>query len=152
MDLGRPLIFGTPALRDGEVSILRLDEYQTLLNSSSVRHNIGVQCPFGSLSSKPTSWLSCGVDLADMPQKCTHVKRPWFNDRTGTAVIAKHRPTSGTDTYSTTQRIGSATGTFVSPVFVSASLAAYPDSLIVTSWASFLCLFERRQWWCLRLR
>ncbi len=42
-DLGRPWVFETPALRDGEVSVLRMDEYQSLLGSSGVHHVIGVQ-------------------------------------------------------------------------------------------------------------
>ncbi len=128
-DLGRPWVFETPALRDGEVSVLRLDEYQKLLGSVNVKHVIGVQCPFGAVSSKPTSWLSHNVDLGDMPKSCTHARKPWFNDRTGAAVVASHRPTAGMDTYSATQSVLSTAGVFVTPKYVSASLAAYPDLL-----------------------
>ncbi len=128
-NLGRPWVFETPALRDGEVSVLRLDEYQTLLGSSKVCHTIGVQCPFGAVSSKPTSWVSHSVDLSDMPQQCTHARKPWFNNRTGAAVVASHRPTAGTDTYSLTQMVRSSPGVFEPPKYVSASLAAYPDLL-----------------------
>ena len=67
---GRPWIFETPTLKDGEVSVLRLDEFQRLLDSAGVEHTIGVQCTFGALSSKPTSWVSYGVDLHDMPKEC----------------------------------------------------------------------------------
>ncbi len=129
VDHESPWVFETPALRDGEVSVLRLDEYQNLMSNSAVEHVIGVQCPFGAISTKPTSWVSHRVSMSDMPQECQHAKRPWFNDRTGTAVVASHRPTAGTDTYSLTQKVASATGVFVSPNFVSASLAAYPDLL-----------------------
>jgi hypothetical protein len=126
---GVPWLFETPALKDGEVSILRLDEYQSLLCTQGVQHVIGVQCPFGALSSKPTSWVSHQVDMTDMPRECTHGKRTWFNDRTGVAVSARHRPTAGTDTYSSSQLVKSARGTFVPTSFVSATLAAYPDLL-----------------------
>ncbi len=126
---GRPWIFETPALKDGEVSVLRLDEFQRLLEATGVEHNIGVQCTFGALSPKPTSWVSYGVDLHDMPTECPHGKRTWFNDRTGVAVSSRHRPTAGRDTFSDTQRTRSATGTFVPTNYVSAQLAAYPDLL-----------------------
>jgi hypothetical protein len=129
-ELQCPWIFENPAAVAGEVSILNLDEYQRLLSAPSVHHVIGIQCTFGAISSKPTSWVSCRIMLDDMPHKCPHSKRMWFNDRTGVGTAARHRPTAGTDTYSSTQTVRTAPGLFVPRApFVSAKLAAYPDLL-----------------------
>jgi hypothetical protein len=108
---------------------LTVDEFQDLLKTVGIEHVIGVQCPFGSVSSKPTSWVSHGVDLSDMPRECKHSKKPWYNNRTGAAVVSSHRPTAGCDTYSDTAGGGRTDDPVGSSTFVSASLAAYPDLL-----------------------
>ena len=59
--------------------------------------------PVWLCSSKPTAWVHQVADLQDMPSKCPHDKRTWFNDSNGSAVSAKHRPTTGKTTYSLVQ-------------------------------------------------
>ena len=56
----------------------------------------------------------------------THVV---FNDTGGSAVSARHRPTIGTDTYSTTQTTSSKMKAWPAHEFVFGPLAAYPDLL-----------------------
>ncbi len=64
---GGVFVYETPALEEGEVSMLRLDEYGSLMALPDVRHMVGIQCSFSSLSSKPTSWVTRGVTFDDMP-------------------------------------------------------------------------------------
>ena len=70
-----PWIFEAPACHENQVSVVHLDEYVLLLAKPGVKHKKGVQCPFGALSSKPTSWLYFMVDLEDMPSVCPHPMR-----------------------------------------------------------------------------
>ena len=79
--------------------MLHLNEYIKLLAIPGVQHKVGVQCPFGAESSKPTSWVYYGVDLGTMPTACEHPKRLWFSVKDGTAVTKRHKPTTGTTEY-----------------------------------------------------
>ncbi len=125
-----PWIFEQPAQVEGEVSALNMDEYRQLVAMPGVKHTIGIQCTFGAISSKPTSWVYHALCMEDMPSVCPHVKRIWFNDRTGVGTAAKHRPTSGKDTYSSTQKVATSPGVYQPGApFITASLAAYPDLL-----------------------
>ena len=85
-----PWLYETPAIHDGQVSMAHLDEYVALLKMEGVRHTIGLQCPFGAPSSKPTSWIYYRMDLDDMPTVCKHIKRTWHNDRTGAVTFSRH--------------------------------------------------------------
>ena len=67
-----PWIFEAPACHENQVSVLHFDEYVLLLSRPGVKHNKGVQCPFGALSPKPTSWVYFMVDLEEMPSNCPH--------------------------------------------------------------------------------
>ena len=130
-----PWLFETPAIHSDQVSMGHLDECVALLAKPGVKHIIGLQCPLGALSSKPTSWTHYGMELEDMPQVCNHQKRSWRNDRIGAITFAKHMPTVGRDTH---RLIEQAPMVYVlrrvvpwskegeSP-YVSESLPAYPD-------------------------
>ena len=131
-----------------------LDEYAALLKKDGVQHTIGVQCPFGALSSKPTSWIFYRMDLEGMPTKCEHVKRTWHNNRTGKITFSRHMPTAGKDTHSLTAQSPPAFGVrWVTPwddeeasPYVSESLAAYPDLLnkfIVSKIIKAVCVVQQ---------
>ena len=68
-----------------------------------------------------------------MPTVCTHPKRTWHCDLDGSAVYARHRPTTGAKTtYSLSRKVEFTGCKFNAPTmqdFVSGSLAAYPDLL-----------------------
>ena len=70
-----PFSFETPAIYEGQVSLGRLDEFRPPLQLPGVKHAIGMKCPFGALSSKPTSWIFMTVDFDDMPDKRPRLQR-----------------------------------------------------------------------------
>ena len=92
LELKCPCILETPKASENQVSILHLYEYQFSLQHKEVKHVVGVQCPFGSISSKPPSWIYHMTTLNDMPEICPQPKRVWYNDCEGSAVFVKHRP------------------------------------------------------------
>lgn len=98
IDYCTPCIFEAPGLRDGKGSVLRLDEYAVLSQHAIAKHSPGVHCPFGPLSVKLTSWVTYKVDVAGMPDTCTHELVTWFNEMDGAAVSSAHRPRAGTGT------------------------------------------------------
>ena len=132
-----PWLYETPAIYAGQVSMAHLDEYVALLKKEGVQHTIGLQCPFGGPSSKPTSWIFYRMELDGMPTKGEHVKRTWHNNRTGTITFSRHMPTAGKDTHSLTSQSSTSFGvrratpwdSEVASPYVSESLAAYPDLL-----------------------
>lgn len=97
-------LYETPAIHTGQVSMAHLDEYVALLKKPGVEHVIGLQCPFGAQSSKPTSWIHYSMELEDMPTVCNNQKRSWRNDRTGAITFSKHMPTAGRDTHRLTEQ------------------------------------------------
>ena len=94
-----PWIFEAPWASENEVSALNLDEFISLLAMDGVVKIRGVQCPFGGESSKPTAWVTFGVDLTSMPNSCPHQNRTWYNQRSGETVIKPHAPTKGKDVF-----------------------------------------------------
>ena len=132
-----PWLFETPAIHSGQVSMGHVDEYVAPLGKVGVKHIIGLQCPFGALFAKPTSWIHYGMELEGMPQVCNHQKRSWRNDRIGAVTFAKHMPTPGRDTHRLTERAPMEYGVRrVAPwskegesPYVSESLSAYPELL-----------------------
>ena len=136
-ELRIPWLYETPAIHAGQVSMAHLDEYVALLKMDGVQHTIGLQCPFGGPSPKPTSWIFYCMDLDGMPTKCEHIKRTWHNNRTGAITFSRHMPTAGKDTYSLAAQSPISFGVrkvtpwdleITSP-YVSEGLAAYPDLL-----------------------
>ena len=101
-ELRIPWLFETPAIHAGQVSMAHLDEYRALLKMDGVKHTIGLQCPFGAQSSKPTSWIYYLMELDGMPNKCEHLKRTWHNNRIGVIIFSRHMPTAGRDSHSLT--------------------------------------------------
>ena len=85
-----PWLYETPAIHAGQVSMAHLDEYVALMKKDGAKHKIGLQCPFGTPSPKPTSWVYYLADSDDMPTICKHQKRTWYNDRTGSVTFSKH--------------------------------------------------------------
>ena len=132
-----PWLYETPAIHAGQVSMAHLDEYVALLKMDGVQHTIGLQCPFGAPSSKPTSWIYHRMELDGMPTKCEQIKRTWVNDRTGAITFSRHMPTVGKDTHSLTSQTSTSFGvrrvtpwnTEEGPPYVSEGLSAYPDLL-----------------------
>ena len=59
---GIPFGYETPQQFPKQVSMLNHDEYQDLLGKQGVEHTVGLQCPFGAQSAKPTSWVTYLID------------------------------------------------------------------------------------------
>ena len=100
LEMELPFIFETAEFQEKQTSVLHLDEYVRLRAGIGVTLRRGVQCYFGALSSKPTSWLHFKVDLDDMPDTCKHLPVAWYSDMTNTRHVSSHPPTSGKITYS----------------------------------------------------
>ena len=92
---GIPFGYETPERCENQASMLHHDEYATLLALPGVKHKVGVQCPFGAESSKPTSWVYYKVDLDAMPTVCEHKVKVWFNVNNSTAIASRHKPIVG---------------------------------------------------------
>ena len=125
-DLKLPWMFETAAIYENQVSVANLDEYRHLMSRPGVLHKQGVQCPFGALSAKLTSWVYFRVDIEDMPGKCPHDKKIWFSDMDNTAVTARPPPTTGKETFSREQRTKSQMRAWTPKQWISTTLAAYP--------------------------
>ena len=93
--LGCPTIVEQPAMRRGEVSMLKLDEFECLLHGPGIQHTIGPQCQFGASASKQTSWITHLINFSDMSPVCKHQRRTWYCEGTGAAVDAPHPPARG---------------------------------------------------------
>lgn len=67
-----PFIFETPAIHEGQVSMGHIDEFRASLQLPGVNHKIGMQCPFGALSSKPMAWIYLVVefDVTNLDTSC----------------------------------------------------------------------------------
>ena len=112
-----------------------LDEHVALMKKDGVEQKIGLQCPFGEPSSKPTSWVYYLADLDDMPTICKHQKRTWCKDRTESVTFSKHMPTAGKDTHSLTKKVSTSFGVRRvvpwdedhKPDYIPEGLAAYAD-------------------------
>jgi hypothetical protein len=135
---GGLFIYETPAVRKGEVSMLRLDEFVALLSLPGVVHTIGIQCTFGGKSAKATSWVTCNVQFQDMPSVCPHPMVRWYSDTNGVVVMSRHCPTHGMETFSrhppTLNTTDVAIPLVVPPAssggrFISSALSAYPPLL-----------------------
>ena len=72
---GGVVIIEQPMLREGEPHMFHFNSFQRLRALPKVTINNGAQCAFGAQAQKLTSWLNAGVDLRDLPTKCTHVAR-----------------------------------------------------------------------------
>lgn len=88
---GCPWILERPGVPDSQVSVLALDEFAALLGLTGVARTDGVQCPFGALSPRPTTWVHWAVYMSDMPSVCPHEMRTWFNQTDGSAIARRHR-------------------------------------------------------------
>lgn len=124
-----PFLFETAGFHEGRTSVFNLDEYVDLRANPDVQHTRGVQCPFGALSSKSTSFLHFHVNMADMPDACPHRLRNWYSDRDNTMIVSRHPRTRGKTTYSRTMRTTEQMQQWRPTGFVSATLAAYPPLL-----------------------
>ena len=92
MKLGGVAGLVTPALRKRKVSLLRLDEYDDLLNAEGVKHIVSVQCPFGAPSARLTSWLLFKLDMQLMPTRCSHAMTKWYSTADNSVIMARHPP------------------------------------------------------------
>lgn len=101
------MFFGNLANIYGDEAMLKLVEMESLLGLPPVSHIIGLHCPFGLKSFKPTSWIYARCDISDMPTKRLHLKRLWYSRTDGSVVVARHQPTSGTTEYSLTHTMPS---------------------------------------------
>lgn len=125
---GRVGVLEQPAIRDGEVSMLRLVEVVTLLKRTNVTHRISTQCPFGAAARKLTSWITTGVSFQELAASCTHANKDWYQWGTGQCYTAPHPPSRGTTLYVSTgaEAVNHRSN---SNIFVSAPLAADPALL-----------------------
>lgn len=126
--VGGVFVYETPARRANNVPMLLLDEYLDLLRLPGVKHLIGLQCPFGSMSAKATSWVYHKCCFDDMPTTCPHPLRSWYSTVDNSEVWAKHPPSKGCVKYTP---VPSQANHLVQrgSQFVSAALAHYPDLL-----------------------
>lgn len=126
---GGSALLEQPALIEGEVSMLPLDEAVDLLSQADVRHTVFAQCPFGAHSQKLPSAVTCRLSFGDASTSCTHAHRAWYKEVTGEVVTARHAPTRGVVRYYKSEveaRDAVASG---SGGYVSSTLAAYPKLL-----------------------
>jgi len=123
---GGAAIIEQPALTEGEVSMLRLDEFVELLNLPGVVHSVIAQCPFGALSQKLSSFVAARVSFMDAPACCTHKPRQWFKECTAEVVASRHPPTRGTDKYYSSREEALRATRSSAGDYVSSTLAAYP--------------------------
>ena len=97
---GIPWILGIPFHHADLVSALDLDEYISLLKFKGVSQIRGVQCPFGAPAATPTTFISFGVDIQDMPTACPHPLRRWkYPDSRHCSTLARHPPATGRHDY-----------------------------------------------------
>ena len=99
LKFGRIRIVEQPAMRDREVSMLRLDEFARLMEDVRVTHTISTQCQFGAPSKKLTSWVPIGVEFTGLSAVCEHKPRKWYEATTATEVTAAHPPSRGRKQY-----------------------------------------------------
>ena len=99
-----PFIFETAKFHEKQTSVLPLDEYIIIRATMGVSLKREVQCSFGALSSKPTSWLYFMVNMDDMPDACKHPRVNWYSDMTNSVRGSSHPLTSGKVTYISTPR------------------------------------------------
>ena len=93
INLERIAVVEQPAVREGEVSMLLLDEFVQL--RKHMEHTKSVQCAFGADATKLTSWLTYGVKFTDMTAACQHAPRDWYEEGTGTKITKPHPPARG---------------------------------------------------------
>ena len=129
IDCGGVAVFEQPALRQGEVSMLRLDEFAHLLSNARVQHHIKAQCPFGSSAEKLTSWVTFNVCFEDMSSRCQHQPTTWYLEGTGETMSAKHPPSHGSSRYFKTKSEACEARKSSPSDYVTARLAAYPPLL-----------------------
>ena len=126
INIGIPFIVEQPALRDGEISMYRMDEYVRLMSVSGVGHTISPQCSFGANARKLTSWIYHGLDLSDLPQTCMHLPRTW-HAKDGEQFVGRHPPSFGSKVFCKSRE--EAGQLAASNEFVTSKLSAYPDLL-----------------------
>ena len=100
INLQRIAVVEQPAVREGEVSMFLLDEFEQLLKH--MEHTRSVQCAFGADATKLTSWLTFGVTFKDMTATCQHAPRDWYEEGTGTKITRPHPPARGRRRFFTT--------------------------------------------------
>ena len=90
---GIPWILGIPFHHADLASALDLDEYISLLKTTGVSQTKGVQCPFGAPAATPTTFITFGVDMKDMPTACPHPMRRWkYPGPLHCSTLARHPP------------------------------------------------------------
>jgi hypothetical protein len=125
---GLPVVLEQPALREGEVSMLNLDEFIAMRELPAVMHVIAPQCPSGANAAKLTSWATHLVSFSDMPTECKHLPRKWFAAGTGLETVGKHAPSTGTALYFS-DITAALQQELTHPGFVTSSLSDYPPLL-----------------------
>ena len=118
-----------PALRDQEVSMLRLDEFQNIMKQEGVKHVVKAQCAFGCSSEKLSSWMTFQMDFSDMQDACSHQPTSWYAEVSVEELISKHPPSRGTMRYFRTKAEAQEARPSGQTSFVSSELAFYPALL-----------------------
>ena len=123
-------MFETPAFKYvGQTSVFNLDEYIALRSNDDVTLHNAVQCPYGALSSKLTSWLCYKLDVTNMPAVCNCPRVHWFSDKNNDMIYARPPPTYGDVTYSRTKRSPHQLRAWRPDGLIYAKLAANPTQL-----------------------
>ena len=81
-------MFEAADFQKNQTSVLHLDEYLIIRSTVGVSIKRGVQCSFGALSSKPTSWLYFMVNTDDIPDVRKHPPVNWYSDMTHTQSLS----------------------------------------------------------------
>ena len=129
IQIGGAFIFEQPAIREDEVSMLRMDEFVEILKQPGTKHTIAPQCMFGANAQKLSSWLTYNVDLEGMATACTHRIRTWYSEVDATPISSKHPPSRGTIRYYCTESQAKSAKRSAKDDYVTKSLANYPKLL-----------------------
>ena len=88
--LGLPWVFETPGPREGQPSMLRLDEFVELLALQGVRTKLIDQCMFGARAKKGTILAFFMADVSCEAVRCNHPIRSCVLASTGETHQAPH--------------------------------------------------------------
>lgn len=101
MSLDRPAVVEQPAVRDVEVSMLRLDEFESIWQHTHTTHDWGTMCIWSPCCHKYIMAHASGV-LRRHGRECTHPMRNRYEEGSVRLVHRAHPPAQGTKKVSDT--------------------------------------------------
>ena len=129
---GRPWLIENPPEEVDNPSLFRVPPVASATGGNNVRRHVMPQCPFGSLSMKPTEFRSSFEFIDPGPQSCPHPRRWWRLPPSGRWIRSQHPVLKDKfcavtpaqwDAMSQDER------TKPAPEFITRAAAAYPSML-----------------------